>query len=90
MATKLQKLLQPVPRALEPQDVFAAFQRAARQRWGERVPLEPVRVVRGVLTVTCPSPLWRTELLFTAHAVLTGLHHELPGSPVRRISAVLA
>lgn len=89
MATKLQSLLRPVRRALEPHDVLAAFSSAARARWGERMPLEPVRYTRGVLTVRCPSPLWRTELTFTAEVLVGQLRHALDGEHPRRVAAAL-
>ncbi len=90
MATKLQSLLTPVPRHLDAQDVRAAFRRIAEARWGERMPLDPVRYARGVLTVRCPSPLWRTELLYSTEDVKDELARALPTLSLRRVSVVLA
>ncbi len=89
MVTKLQSLLRPVRRGLEPQDVVAAFLVAARARWGDRMPLDPARYARGVLTVRCPSALWRTELAFAARALAAELQRSLDSEHPRRLAAVL-
>lgn len=90
MATKLGALLYQPRRGVEQQDLLAAFRRLARERWGERMPLEPLRVSRGTLMIVCPSPLWKTELLFQADMLVEELAHEIPGAPLRRITAFLA
>lgn len=89
MPVNLPSLLRPAPHALDAHDVLASFLRLARGKWGERMPLEPVRFTRDVLTVRCPSPLWRTELLFSAGDLRDALLRDLPLLTLRRISAVL-
>ncbi|TSC63700.1 MAG: hypothetical protein G01um1014106_433 [Parcubacteria group bacterium Gr01-1014_106] len=89
MATKLQHLLRIPARGIEPHDVTAAFTRLAQERWGSRVALEPQRFSRGVLTVACASPLWRTELLFQEETLRAALQGVFPELPLRRMRAVL-
>lgn len=89
MTTRLQSLLHHSARAIEPADVFAAFRRIARQRWGSVVPYEPVRYGRGVLTVRCSSPLWRTELLYSTDWVKETLLHDLPVLTLNRVTVLL-
>lgn len=89
MATKLAAALPLFPRAIEAHDVCAAFLRVARQRWGSQMPLEPARYARGVLTVRCPSPLWRTEVLYSTETIKEELAAELPQLSLRHVSAVL-
>lgn len=89
MVTTLRSLLNAPRQSVEAQDVLAAFLRAARDRWGELVPLEPARYARGVLTIRCPSPLWRAEVVFQETGLKGVLLRELPGIYLRRISAVL-
>lgn len=75
---------------LEQADVLAAFLRVARRRWGKDMPLHAVRFSRGTLTVRCPSPLWRSEVLFTVEELKDVLRDELPQISLSRISGVLA
>lgn len=89
MATKLALFVSTHPRGVESADVRAAFMRISRARWGDHMPLEPLRISRGTLTVRCPSPLWRTEMLFNAEDLQGSLLEELPGTSLTRISAVL-
>lgn len=90
MATKLQRLLSRRVREPEAHDVFAAFTRLAGAMWGLRVPLEPRRFARGVLTVSCPSPLWRFELASHEEELRSQLQETLPTLSLRRIRAVLS
>ncbi|TSC72298.1 MAG: hypothetical protein G01um101438_616 [Parcubacteria group bacterium Gr01-1014_38] len=89
MAIKLQHLLQTPSRDTEPHDVYAAFTRLARVRWGQRAPLEPQQFTRGVLTVSCPSPLWRAEILSLGEELRSALQEALPTLSLRRIRAIL-
>lgn len=91
MAKRLSTFLGGVsgPR-LEAQDVRAAFLRVARERWGNPMPLEVGRVYSGLLTVRCPDPLWRTEVLYSAEDLRAAIERQLPGLRLRRVSAVLA
>jgi len=90
MATKLQHLLHTSPRDVEPHDVYAAFTRLAKARWGDRAPFESQQFTHGVLTVFCPSPLWRAELLFQGEELRSALQEALPTIfPLRRIRALL-
>lgn len=89
MATKISAALPSFSRAIEAHDVRAAFLRVARQRWGDQMPLEPARYARGMLTVRCPSPLWRTEVLYSTETIKEELSAELPQLFLRHISAVL-
>lgn len=89
MATKLQHLLRIPTHGTEPQDVTAAFTRLARTHWGASVPLEPRRFSRGVLMVACPSPLWKTELLFQEEILRQSLQETFPALSLRWIRAVL-
>lgn len=89
MTTKLRALLSHRHAVVETQDVTAGFLRAARERWGDAMPLQPVRYTRGVLTVRCPSPVWRAELLGALRALEHDLTRELPQLSLQRISPVL-
>lgn len=89
MATKLHTLLHHRHTTMETGDVSGGFLRVARRRFGSSMPLEPVRYVCGVLTVRCPSPLWRAELLGMSHALERDLTRELPEISLQRISPVL-
>lgn len=89
MVTTLRSLLARREASVDPEDVYALFVRRARGRWGERMTLKPRRLSRGILTVECGSPLWRTELVFHADELLTELLSDLPGSRLSRIAAVL-
>lgn len=89
MVTKLQHVLRRPRHQVEAHDVSAAFLRRARERFGERMPLAPVGVVRGALRVSCPSPLWRLELLYSADALLTALHRDLSEVALRRMTPIL-
>ena len=89
MTTRLQSLLHRSARAIEPADIFAAFRRIARQQWGSVVPYEPVRYGRGVLTVRCSSPLWRTELLYNTEWMVGALLRDLPLLTLHRVTVLL-
>lgn len=90
MATALRQLLQASPRNAEPHDVYAAFLRLAKERWGRRVSLEPRRFASGVLTIACASPLWKAELLLHSEELRAALQEALPTVTLYRLYAVLA
>lgn len=90
MATALRQLLRTSSRSTEPHDVYAAFLRLAKARWGERVSLEPRRFAAGVLTVSCSSPLWKAELLSHTEELRSALQEALPTARLNRIRAVLS
>lgn len=87
--TKLSTLFSPTPHPIEAQDVLAAFRRCVGRFWGERVPVEPVRWSRHVLTVACASTLWRTEVLYHTENLKEELLRELPTTLLRRIAVLL-
>lgn len=91
MAEKLRVLFTKIPRGLEQADVFAVFLRVARARWGDYMPLEPIRFSHGTLTIRCPSPLWRVEVLFHANTedFKKNLLHKLPKLSLQRVSGIL-
>lgn len=90
MATHLRSLLADRRGGAESQDISAAFLRAARQRWGERVPLVVASARHGIVRVRCPSPLWRTEVLYSAEELKGRVAELLPAAHVRRITTELA
>lgn len=85
MVTKLQSLLSPGPRRVEPQDVSSAFLRLVNERWGHRPPIQGVRFSRGVVRVSCASPLWRVELLYSLTELTESLRVALPNAGIARI-----
>ncbi len=91
MAKRLSALLRAVSKPrLEAQDLRAAFLRVAKEWWGDLIPLEVGRVSFGLLTVRCPDPLWRTEVLYRAEDLRVAIERQLPGLRLRRVAAMLA
>lgn len=73
-------------RALEPEDLRQAFLRGAKEKWGEKCPLEVKSVKNGVIRVVAPSAPWRTEMFWSRQEILKKINQSLGEEAVKKIT----
>lgn len=77
-------------RAVELDDVRAAFARMAKRRWGRGAPLDALDIRRGALRIRTSSAPWRAAVLWAEEEIQEELTRELPSIDLRRLLVILS